>query len=223
MDEFLSPFWNLDQIRGWAVTRDPDVVRFAGSVSGRGQSESASLIEIRAVVSASRSKQAGRNVNVELWDASGWPMPPSPYVAPRMLELLAERLNVPVFQIANDASLDVRLPRCPRTEALLVGWSRASPSERDALSKLFFRGAREHESDLLEATEMQSLSSELRGLVAAYIQRREVQGPPQVIRLPIFPIEDYLLTLFRSARVISRMCGLTETPFCVSSQSAGQP
>jgi len=29
MDEFLEPFWNLDQVRGWAETRDPEIVRAA--------------------------------------------------------------------------------------------------------------------------------------------------------------------------------------------------
>lgn len=29
MDAFLEPFWNLDQIRGWAETRDPEIIRAA--------------------------------------------------------------------------------------------------------------------------------------------------------------------------------------------------
>jgi hypothetical protein len=30
MDGFLDLFWNLDQIRGWAETRDSELVRAAG-------------------------------------------------------------------------------------------------------------------------------------------------------------------------------------------------
>jgi hypothetical protein len=29
MDGFLDLFWNLDQIRGWAETRNPELVRAA--------------------------------------------------------------------------------------------------------------------------------------------------------------------------------------------------
>ena len=29
MDAFEEPFWNLDQLRAWALTRDPDLVRVA--------------------------------------------------------------------------------------------------------------------------------------------------------------------------------------------------
>jgi hypothetical protein len=51
MDAFLDPFWNLDQIRGWAETRDPELVR-AASVPKYGTPKRTLEISVRSTHAA---------------------------------------------------------------------------------------------------------------------------------------------------------------------------
>ena len=48
MDPFFDPFWNLDQVRAWACTRDPEVVRFAAMGARTRPSQSSLNIAVRS-------------------------------------------------------------------------------------------------------------------------------------------------------------------------------
>jgi hypothetical protein len=201
MDTFFDPFWNLDQVRAWACTRDPEVVRFAAVGARSRPAQSSLTIAIRSAYAAVRSKQAGRDINLELWHASGLPMPEDAYFVPMAAERLARELDVPVFRILTDLSLEVRSPRCQPTDALLEACSRASESEREVLLSIL-RGARPaDEQSWLDAPATASLSRELLRRLSDYENREEVQGPWRLLRHASFPIEDYLLQLFRTERL----------------------
>ena len=201
MDPFFDPFWNLDQVRAWACARDPEVVRFA-AVGVRSRPPQSSLtIAVRSAHAAVRSKQAGRDVNLELWRESGLPMPEDAYIVPMAAERLASELDVPVFWMLTDASLEARFPRCQPTEALLDACSRASKSEREVLLSVW-RGTRPgDEQSWLDFPATASLSPELLQRLSDYVNREEVHGPWRLLRGATFPIEEYLLHLFRTGQL----------------------
>ncbi|MBV9288217.1 MAG: hypothetical protein JO288_10400 [Hyphomicrobiales bacterium] len=188
-DPFLDPFWNLDQICAWGRARDCEVVQFAALMK-----HDSGGIAVRSAHAAARSKQAGRDVNLELWRASGWKMPENDYTAPMAVERVARELGVPVFWILNDASMEVHVPRCEQAEALLAACANAGHADRDLLLKILAAGP-EHEHEWLDAPEAVLLPVGLRQRLAAYVNRKEVQGPWRLLRRPPFPIEDYLLQL----------------------------
>jgi hypothetical protein len=163
--------------------------------------QSSLTIAVRSAHAALRSKQAGRDVNLELWRASGFPMPEDAYIVPMTAERLARELDVPVFWILADASLEVRFPRCQPADALLDAFSRASESEREVLLSLL-RGARPvEEQSWLDAPATASLSPELQQRLEDYVNREEVHGPWRLFRHAAFPIEDYLQQLFQNGRL----------------------
>jgi hypothetical protein len=198
-DSFFDPFWNLDQIRAWACSRDPEVVRLATERSHR--SRSALAIAVRSAQATLKAKQAGRDVTAELWRASGWPPPQSGHVSPTAVERLASNLGVPISWILSDAGLDVQYPRCEPTQALLEACARAGEADREVVLSLF-RGA--HPKDVtswMDDPAVPLLSPELRRRLVDFVYREEVQGPWRWTRHPEFPIDDYMLVLFRTGRL----------------------
>jgi hypothetical protein len=71
MDGFLAPRWNLEQVRAWALSRDADVVRRADQSPMYGDAESPVRIAIRTARAAVEARQRERDINDELWKASG--------------------------------------------------------------------------------------------------------------------------------------------------------
>ena len=67
MDPYLEPYWDLDQVLAWAGTRDANVVRFAMPAGGQ-----ATRAIAATVVKAARLEERGRDIDRELWRASGW-------------------------------------------------------------------------------------------------------------------------------------------------------
>jgi hypothetical protein len=86
---------------------------------------------------------------------------------------------------------------------ILRAYCQGDERERQALVNLFQGGRPEYERDWLEHPTIASVSPELQRSLAAYINREEVQGPPLVLRHSLFPIEHYLLQLFRTERLIA--------------------
>jgi hypothetical protein len=82
MDGFLDLFWNLDQISGWAETRDPELVR-AAALPKYGMPKKTLEISVRSTHTAADIRRSGRDVDAELWAASGWPPPESRFTVPR--------------------------------------------------------------------------------------------------------------------------------------------
>jgi hypothetical protein len=104
VDAFCAPFWNLDQVVVWARTRSPAAVRFAENSPHLGRMNSGLPIEIKTSIEAGKAKYAGRDIDAELWGASGEPRPveaddlpsdlPTLYFEGR--EVLLEPLNSPM-------------------------------------------------------------------------------------------------------------------------------
>jgi hypothetical protein len=65
-------YWSLYQAIVWALTRDPILVDEAA-----GQSKHAGF-DVKVAMCQEKLKRAGRDINLELWKASGWPMLPAP-------------------------------------------------------------------------------------------------------------------------------------------------
>ena len=136
---------------------------------------------------ASRLKQAGRDVNLELWRASGLPMPEDAYIVPMTAERLASELNVPVFWILTDASLEVRFPRCQPADALLDAFSGASKSDRGVLQSLL-RGSRPvEEQTWLDAPGNRFPFAGAATGFQGRVNREEIHGPWRLLRHATFP------------------------------------
>jgi hypothetical protein len=67
MDEFESLYWDLTQVAGWALTREPDAVRTSADRSNEN-----ALFEVRAAHLARWGE-----VNALLWIDSGWTAAPA--------------------------------------------------------------------------------------------------------------------------------------------------
>jgi hypothetical protein len=123
------------------------------------------------------------------------------------VERLANDLGVPIFQVLNDVSLEVRFPRCEATDRFLQAYSRAGEIDLQILQSLF-RGARpEDEGTWLGDPAVASLSPELRERLADYVNRGEVQGPWRLLRHADFPIQDYLVPPHRDYDSLSEGLG----------------
>ncbi len=154
---------------------------------------SSASIDVRLAHAAEKARQAGRDVNLELWRASRWTMPESTYTAPGAAERLAADLGVPVFQVLKDASLEVQFPRCELTEALLDAYARASEFEQRILVSILRDSSPWDEGSWLDTPAAAALSPEVQRLLTNYVNRKEVHGPYRILRHAPFPIDDYLL------------------------------
>ena len=108
-----------------------------------------------------------------------------------------------MFQIYRDASIEIQFPRCEPTEALLDAYARASEFEQRILTSIFKDSRPSEEPSRLERPAYWALSQEMQQLLARYVNRKVVQGPYRVLRHAPFPIEDYLLQLFRKGVLIA--------------------
>ncbi len=96
MDAFLEPFWNLDQIRGWAETRDPEIIREA-AWPRYGQPMKTPEIAIRTTHMATAILRDGRDIDGELWAASGWAPKIKAFEPLPMVQDYAERHGRPAY------------------------------------------------------------------------------------------------------------------------------
>jgi hypothetical protein len=71
LDAFLEYWWDLDQVVAWATTRWPKAVRFACPFNATLQT-TLSIDKLRFRLAQVRGRLKGRDVNLELWNASGW-------------------------------------------------------------------------------------------------------------------------------------------------------
>ena len=116
MDEFGGPFWNLDQVRGWAETRDKELVR-AAIVPEDEKSRTSIEIALRAIHSATDTFREGRDIDAELWTISELARPKRIFVAPFLIERHASNLGIPVYQAFTNKNVRTDwpkgLPDCP--------------------------------------------------------------------------------------------------------------
>jgi hypothetical protein len=111
MNAFDDRFWNLDQAKAWAETRQTDSVEHAAASLTPGRARSSSEIAIASLHRATATKRAtGRDINAELWKASGWPEKTEPIVFPSNVCNAAHRDGIPVWEFAFERGIVVVLP-----------------------------------------------------------------------------------------------------------------
>jgi hypothetical protein len=96
MDRFLENDWNLDQIRGWAETRDPEIIR-AAAWPRFGKPKKSLEVAIRATHSATDVLREGRDIDGELWAASGWPAETKRFEDPPIVQRYTDKKNRKTF------------------------------------------------------------------------------------------------------------------------------
>lgn len=98
MDPFFENYWNLDQIRGWAETRDPEIVREA-ALPRYGRPKKTLEIMVRVTHSATVLLHDDRDVDGELWAASGWPPKTQKFEPTPFAQVYADKHGVPAYQV----------------------------------------------------------------------------------------------------------------------------
>ena len=185
MDAFDDPFFCLDQFRAW----DPDIIRLAASPD-------CPTIEIASHVwhAQKRAKAQGRDIEDELWAASGWRRTSPSSLVPLALRSLAEDLGIPPRAL----TVPFARPFDPALSALYQALADAGPIDRELLKALLNVRWRDEESILLDP-KFKQLSDELREVVQQYVDRPKVHGPPRAVSP--FPIDKFELSLLRSDKL----------------------
>lgn len=199
MDAFLEPFWNLDQIRGWAETRDPEIIRAAGLLR-YGQPKKTLEIAIRTTHMATAILRDGRDIDGELWAASGWAPKVKPFDPPPMVQDYAEKQGRPAYLAYRYKDLQVHWPVNPKARALARAWMFASERNRELAVEITV----DHYAELrgaLDDERLKKLPPSFAHLLRDAISGPAVQGPPHVYIREPFRTVDYIEYLFRSGRL----------------------
>jgi hypothetical protein len=67
-----EPFWNLDQLRAWALSRDKEATEKAALPKTGIVTETRTAINAAICRATAIAARNGRDINEELWNASGW-------------------------------------------------------------------------------------------------------------------------------------------------------
>ena len=115
MNAFFEPYWNLDQVKAWAETRDPQLVRLASDSPEQGAPKSTGEIAFHSITRATRLKQDGRDLAAELWAASGLTPRIRPFFAPSVVQAYAKAHGVRVEDVFSmkDLTFDKPEPEGP--------------------------------------------------------------------------------------------------------------
>jgi hypothetical protein len=193
MDDFLEPYWNLDQVRSWAETRNPDAVRFA-AISKEGKPKLGS--QIASFCAAAALAQNDRDVGAELWATSGWTRP-SRFVPTPIDQMNADEAGLPIWLVISDKDVLIQWPKPQHADALLELWMAAAKSERAAMNELVHAYSG-NKGDFKSDPRLGQLSEELRHVAIDYFSAPEAHGPPHVFNRGTFPTIRYLKHLFQT-------------------------
>jgi hypothetical protein len=196
LDEFLQSFWNLEQVRAWAETRDPELVRFA-AIPKVGRPRHSFEIVARCIQAATTSAKSGRDVGAELWNGSGWTPPSERFTTPPMAQNLADEIGFPAYLAIFNKDVQIRYPKRPHTDALLALWIAAPESEGSLMNELE-RAYSKSTGGFISDPRLARLSPELRRVAIDYFSAPEAHGPPYVFIQGTFPTIRYLEHLFRT-------------------------
>ena len=133
MDEFLEPYWNLDQVRSWAETRNADAVRFA-AIPKEGKPKTGREIATFCCKAATEAKE--RDVPAELWAASGWTQPAQIVLPPPVAQEVADEIGFPISLGLFNKDVQINLPKRAHADALLALWAEAPDQERALITEL---------------------------------------------------------------------------------------
>ena len=199
MDYFLETFWNLDQIRGWAETRDPELLR-AAALPRYEVPMKTLQIAIRSTHAATAALRDGRDIDGELWAASGWKPKISEFVAPIIVQRYADKHGVPPYEAYLYKELQVHWPLDPAARALGHALRHASESDRTKIVEI----VNDHRGDyagILKDPRLERLTPHLCQRLRRRFSSPEVQGPPNVFVREPFRTIDYLKHLFEAGRL----------------------
>jgi hypothetical protein len=199
VDEFLEPYWNLEQVRSWAETRDPEAVRFA-AIPKEGKPKLGSQIASFCSHRATALARNGRDLGGELWAASGWTPPSQIFVPPPVAQEVADEVGFPMYLALFNKDIQICLPKRAHADALLTFWAGAPDSERALmvdLEQAYSKNGTGFGSD----PRLGQLSPELLAIATDYFSAPEPQGPPHVFIRGTFPTTRYLECLFQTGRM----------------------
>jgi hypothetical protein len=199
MDSFEDPLWNLDQIIGWALSRDPEVVRGLGAASAI----SGVRVDVIIALAKTRAKQAGRNLDEELWNAEGGRPAQELYLTPIADKRRALESGLDVNLMSTAIRREVTWPHSAEETALLAVWLKAGEDDQKILDALF-PGEVDDEAKARVNPLVNRLSAESAFRVNEYLRRSDPHGPPWMERCPPFPIVAHVTHLFRRGMFLSQ-------------------
>jgi hypothetical protein len=190
---FDQPWWDLDQVVAWAETREREAVDYAEF--GRGGLRlppSTAKIAMWTSAASAHAAKGGRDINGELWGASGWP-------------LEREAPPMPVRSFAEAHFLELKLPvtDLPEAKALVEAFATAEDHERFLVYSLF-NSQFESERNIPSHPTMANLSPELRARLRAYCALALPSANTWDQPLRKFHTATYVLRLLREGRLKAR-------------------
>ncbi len=199
IDEFLALFWNLDQVFGWAETRDPEIVR-AAALPRYNPPKPTLHIQVRTIHTATALLRDGRDVGGELWAASGWSPKIEPFDPPPILKRYAETTGRPAYRSYWYKDKRVEEPFDAKLQKLVDACRLATEEDRAMVVELIQDLERGNLTGLEEAR-LKKLPIGLRADLVTWLREPKVQGPPNVYTREPFPTLKYLESLFRTGRL----------------------
>jgi hypothetical protein len=187
MRAFDEHWGELDQVVAWAETRESEAVEYASfGTGGLGFPKSTQEIAIWSELAANAVK-SGRDINAELWVASGWPV----------VKRRRTSAEIPSTEGLSRSEL-------PEAKALVEAYANANENDRFFV-RLLFSGDF-YEADIPRLSTMAYLSPELRAFVGAYCAC--VEPPADFGDQPLgrFPTANYVQHLLRMKRLFGRGC-----------------
>jgi hypothetical protein len=175
MNAFEGPFWNLDQLLAWMISRAPEAVQFASIDNVSRDTKTSRLIRRFAELAALRAAKNGRNIEEELWAASG--LDPESYQKTRSFyspspKERALRGFCEKRPLETELFMEEALTRIGRARLMIRGLDRVEPER-------------------------------LRSLLKDVFADNAVQEPPREVVVSLFPYRDYLLRLFRKGALVA--------------------
>ena len=199
MDPYLDLYWNLDQIVGWAETRDPEIVRVAAIPKECRPRKSLNLLA-HYPRAALRLLGVDRDVEGELWAASGLKPSIREFVPPTGVRSIAEETGRPAYEVFSEDGLFVVRPVSPAANTFRRAWVHAASSDRAITIDLFATHG-DDRGRILSDPRLAEIASDLAIGIRTYLTVPEAHGPPRVFVRQIFPTEKYLEHLFRNGRL----------------------
>jgi hypothetical protein len=180
----LQPYLTLEEIAVWARCRDPDVVYLLQTPASDGRhAERNQYLALRVAHAATTARAQGRNIERELWEASGQPTPFGSLIAP----YFGPDIEAWARLLPNRDPVAERL-------ALAEAYEKASAPDQRRIADILDLAAAGR-----SASELTQLPAPFDVLVGNVLATRK-GGAKAFGYLPIFPVSDYLLELLRMGR-----------------------
>jgi hypothetical protein len=199
MDPFLDLYWNLDQIVSWAETRDPEIVRLAVIPKDWRPKRSLDLL-LHYPHDTLRVIGVARDVEGELWTASGVKPAVSNFAPTAGVRAIAERTGRRTYEVYSEDGLSVVPALSLAASAFRRAWTYASSRDRTVAIELFATSADE-KARILSDPRLGDVASEFAQSIRTYIAAAETHGPPHVFIRQLFPTVKCLEDLFRKGRL----------------------